>query len=126
MLCIDHRLLEKRCLPTTPQPQQQQETDFSIVSFRSDFMLASEEHSLKAHENQWCLPMLPPPASPHAYSLKSRFGKVTHYWGRSRNGQVQVKRRPRRNAPVVPWQTCISGYARSTMPGSSPTSDRLW
>jgi len=32
-------------------------TDFSVVVFRPDFMLASEEYPMKAHKNQWLLTM---------------------------------------------------------------------
>ena len=100
------------------------DSDFSVVLFRPNFMLASEEDPMKAHKNQWVLPMpcplerlsgatsrgqtmasgdrpsqcaMPyetpkrcthnllctrhfhgvPFASPHAYSLKSRYGKVS-------------------------------------------------
>ena len=34
--------------------------DFSVVLFRPNFMLASEEHPMKAHKNQWLL-ALPSP-----------------------------------------------------------------
>ena len=99
-------------------------TDFSVVLFRSDFMLFSEKNLMKVHKNQWVLTapypleaflepqaeVKPwplggrslhsgyalrnfqvrcthnllctkhfhglPSASPHAYSLKSRYGKV--------------------------------------------------
>jgi hypothetical protein len=40
------------------------EPDFSVVLFRSDCMLASEEHPMKAHKNQWLLTMPSPPAIP--------------------------------------------------------------
>ena len=32
-------------------------TDFSVVLFRSDFMLFSEKNRMKVHENQWVLTM---------------------------------------------------------------------
>src|SRR3954464_3614274 len=99
-------------------------TDFSVVLFRSDFILFSEKNRMKVHKNQWVLTMpYPleaflkpqaevkpwplggrslhsgyalrnsqvrcthnllctkhfhgvPSARPHAYSLKSRYGKV--------------------------------------------------
>ena|SRR6516165_7042820 len=35
--------------------------DFSVVLFRPNFMLASEEHLMKVHKNQWFLNSLPPP-----------------------------------------------------------------
>jgi hypothetical protein len=38
--------------------------DFSVVLFRLDFMLASEEDPMKAHKNQWLLTMPSPPAIP--------------------------------------------------------------
>src|SRR5262249_18209421 len=38
--------------------------DFSVVLFRPNFMLASEEYPMKAHKNQWLLTMLSPPAIP--------------------------------------------------------------
>jgi hypothetical protein len=34
--------------------------DFSVVLFRPNFMLASEEHSMKAHKNQCLLNLLSP------------------------------------------------------------------
>jgi hypothetical protein len=34
--------------------------DFSVVLFRPNFMLTSEEHPMKAHKNQWLLtPTIP-------------------------------------------------------------------
>jgi hypothetical protein len=39
-------------------------TDFSVMLFRPNFMLASEEHPMKAHKNQWFLTMPSPPAIP--------------------------------------------------------------
>ena len=39
-------------------------TDFSVVLFRSDFMLLSEEHPMKSHTNQWLVGLLSPPAIP--------------------------------------------------------------
>ena len=33
------------------------DSDFSVVLFRPNFMLASEEDPMKAHKNQWVLPM---------------------------------------------------------------------
>ena len=38
--------------------------DFSVVLFRPNFMLASEEHAMKTHKNQWLLNLLSPPAIP--------------------------------------------------------------
>ena len=35
--------------------------DFSVVLFRSDFMLVSEKNHMKVHKNQWLLAMLYPP-----------------------------------------------------------------
>ena len=35
----------------------EQVTDFSVVLFRSDFILFSEENRMKVHENQWVLTM---------------------------------------------------------------------
>ena len=43
---------------------QVSDTDFSVVLFRPNFMLASEEHPMKAHKNQWFLTMPSPPAIP--------------------------------------------------------------
>ena len=40
-------------------------TDFSVVLFRSDFMLASEAHSMKVHKNQWLLTLPSPPDLPY-------------------------------------------------------------
>src|SRR5215211_2802963 len=41
-----------------------QKTDFSVVRFRPDFMLGSEEHPMKTHKNQRALNPLFPPDSP--------------------------------------------------------------
>jgi len=38
--------------------------DFSVVLFRPNFMLASEEYPMKAHKYQWLLTMPSPPAIP--------------------------------------------------------------
>ena len=38
--------------------------DFSVVLLQSDFMLASEEHPMKVHKNQWLSNLLFPPAIP--------------------------------------------------------------
>lgn len=38
-----------------PDLQTLQETDFSVVLFRPNFMLVSEGHLVKAHKNQWLL-----------------------------------------------------------------------
>jgi hypothetical protein len=38
--------------------------DFSVVLFRPNFMLASEEHLMKMHKNQWVSNLLSPPAIP--------------------------------------------------------------
>jgi len=35
--------------------------DFSVVLFRPNFMLASEEHPMKAHKNRWVWIMPQPP-----------------------------------------------------------------
>jgi hypothetical protein len=39
--------------------------DFSVVLFRSDCMLVSEEYPMKVHKNQWLLTMLSPSALPY-------------------------------------------------------------
>jgi hypothetical protein len=39
------------------------ETDFSVVLFRPNFMLLSEEHPMKSHKNQWLVILLSPPIS---------------------------------------------------------------
>jgi len=39
---------------------RENETDFSVVLFRPNFMLVSEVHSMKVHKNQWLL-TLPSP-----------------------------------------------------------------
>ena len=39
--------------------------DFSVVLFRPNFMLASEEYPMKAHKNQWLLTMPSPPDLPY-------------------------------------------------------------
>jgi hypothetical protein len=41
-----------------------QKPDFSVVLFRPNFMLASEEHPMKAHKNQWLLTLPSPPDLP--------------------------------------------------------------
>jgi hypothetical protein len=38
--------------------------DFSVVLFRSNFMLVSEEYLMKVHKNQWLLYPLSPPDIP--------------------------------------------------------------
>jgi len=35
------------------------DTDFSVVLFRPNFMLVSEDHPMKTHKNQWLLNPLP-------------------------------------------------------------------
>src|SRR4029450_7287076 len=42
---------------------KEKETDFSVVLFRPNFMLASEGYPLKAHKNQWLSTLLSPPSS---------------------------------------------------------------
>jgi hypothetical protein len=39
--------------------------DFSVVLFRPNFMLASEEHLMKVHKNQWLSTMPSPPDLPY-------------------------------------------------------------
>jgi hypothetical protein len=39
---------------------QSKMTDFSVALFRPNFMLASEEHPMKAHKNQCLLNLLSP------------------------------------------------------------------
>ena len=36
--------------------------DFSVVLFRPNFILVSEEYPVKTHKNQWLLNLLSPPA----------------------------------------------------------------
>ena len=43
---------------------QRKVTDFSVVLFRPNFMLASEENLMKAHKNQWLLTLPSPPDLP--------------------------------------------------------------
>ncbi len=38
--------------------------DFSVVLFRPNFMLVSEEHPMKVHKNQWLLTLPSPPDYP--------------------------------------------------------------
>jgi hypothetical protein len=38
--------------------------DFSVVLFRPQCMLASEEHPMKVHKNQWLLTIPSPPDIP--------------------------------------------------------------
>jgi hypothetical protein len=38
--------------------------DFSVVPFRLNFMLFSEENHVKVHKNQWLLNSLSPPYIP--------------------------------------------------------------
>jgi len=48
------RVTQRACaLQTAGQAEQQDDADFSVVRFRSDFVLASEEHPMKVHTNQW-------------------------------------------------------------------------
>jgi hypothetical protein len=37
----------------TAEDLEGKDADFSVVLFRPNFMLASEEHPMKAHKNQW-------------------------------------------------------------------------
>jgi hypothetical protein len=39
-------------------------SDFSVVFFRPNFMLISDEHLMKTHKNQWLLDLLSPPDIP--------------------------------------------------------------
>ena len=39
--------------------------DFSVVLFRPNFMLVSEEYLMKSHKNQWFLPLLSLPELPY-------------------------------------------------------------
>ena len=45
---------------TTNQPTWESLADFSVVLLQSDFMLASEEHPMKVHKNQWLSNLLSP------------------------------------------------------------------
>ena len=42
----------KKTLPKGVKVRLKNKADFSVVLFRPNFMLASEEHSMKAHKNQ--------------------------------------------------------------------------
>jgi hypothetical protein len=50
------------CLPDAIERRQY--TDFSVVLFRPNFMLASEEYPMKAHKNQRLLALPSPPNLP--------------------------------------------------------------
>ena len=43
---------------------RKQWADFSVVLFRPNCMLASEEHPMKVHKNQWLLTLPSPPDIP--------------------------------------------------------------
>ena len=46
------------------RPGRDKETDFSVVRFRPNFMLASEEYPMKVHKNQWLSTLLSSPDPP--------------------------------------------------------------
>ena len=50
-------------LPLT-ETLKEKATDFSVVPFRLNFMLFSEENHVKVHKNQWLLNSLSPPYIP--------------------------------------------------------------
>jgi hypothetical protein len=52
--------LQSALFTITP-PLGEYPPDFSVVLFRPHFMLASEEHLMKMHKNQWLLTMPSPP-----------------------------------------------------------------
>jgi len=52
--------------------------DFSVVLFRSDFVLAFEEHPVKVHKNQWLL-ILPSPPDLHRGAIHQ--GTYHGVWG---------------------------------------------
>jgi len=52
--------------------------DFSVVLFRSDCMLMSEEHPMKAHKNQWLLILPSPPDLPWGAIHQGTYHRV---WG---------------------------------------------
>jgi hypothetical protein len=54
LLCHSQQNTRQRKLP-----------DFSVVLFRPNFMLVSEEYLMKSHKNQWFLPLLSLPELPH-------------------------------------------------------------
>ena len=47
------------------QRHQPHVTDFSVVLFRSKFMLVSEVYLMKVHKNQWLLTLLSLPEIPY-------------------------------------------------------------
>jgi len=49
---------------TLPFPRLEFLPDFSVVLFRPNFMLVSEENPVKTHKNQWLLNPLSPPDIP--------------------------------------------------------------
>ena len=52
--------------------------DFSVVLLQSDFMLASEEHPMKVHKNQWLSTLLSPPNLPCGATNQGTYHGV---WG---------------------------------------------
>ena len=54
---------EQRTIHFLTQDELRQLSDFSVVLFRPNFMLASEENLMKAHKNQWLLTLPSPPDS---------------------------------------------------------------
>jgi hypothetical protein len=52
--------------------------DFSVVLLRPHFMLASEEHPMKLHKNQWLSPM---PSPPDALCGATNQGTRHGVWG---------------------------------------------
>jgi len=53
-------------------------TDFSVVLFRPHFMVASKEHLMKVHKNQWLL-ILPSPPDLHSGAIHQ--GTYHGVWG---------------------------------------------
>ena len=56
---------ERRSVLRPSLPRVVQGPDFSVVLFRPNFMLASEEHLMKVHKNQWLSTMPSPPDLPY-------------------------------------------------------------
>ena len=54
------------------------DTDFSVVLFRSDFVLVSEKNHMKMHKNQWLLTPLSPLDIP---CRATNWGKYYEGWG---------------------------------------------
>ena|SRR5262245_24688409 len=85
-----------------------QAPDFSVVLFRSYFMLFSEKNRVKAHKNQWLLTM---PYSPEHLSGATRRGHTTAPEGAEAFKVPMPDETPQRDVPTTYCeQSTFTGY----------------